>query len=58
VKPYDWVNNFDELFSRKTKRGIVYKIQLLGPQYIEELDNDLTKQEIRENKRKSDVSSY
>jgi hypothetical protein len=36
------------LYSRKSNSGLVYETQLLGPQYIEELDSDFTKEEIRE----------
>jgi hypothetical protein len=28
--------------------GLVYETQLIGPQYIEELDSDFTKEEIRD----------
>jgi hypothetical protein len=36
------------LYSRKSNSGLVYETQLLGPQYIEELDSDFTKEEISE----------
>jgi hypothetical protein len=48
VKPCDWVKYFDDLYSRKSNSGLLYETQLLGPQYIEELDCDFTKEEIRE----------
>jgi hypothetical protein len=48
IKPCDWLKYFEELCSRKINGGIVYETQLLGPQYIEELDSDFTKEEIRE----------
>jgi hypothetical protein len=48
VEPYDWVKYFDGLYSRESNSGLVYETQLLGPQYIEELDSDFTKEEIRE----------
>jgi hypothetical protein len=47
VKPCDWVKYFSDLYSRKSNTGLVYEIQLIGPQYIEELDSDFTKEEIR-----------
>jgi hypothetical protein len=48
VKPYDWVNHFDELFSANTEGGIAYETQLLFQQHIEELESDFMKEEIRE----------
>jgi hypothetical protein len=36
------------LFSRNIEGGIVYETQLLGPQYIEEMESDFIKEEIRE----------
>jgi hypothetical protein len=48
VKPCNWVKYFGELHSRKSNSGLIYETQLLGPQYIEELDSDFTKEEIRE----------
>jgi hypothetical protein len=47
VKPCYWVKYFDDLYSRKSNSGLVYETQLLGPQYIEELNSDFTKEEIR-----------
>jgi hypothetical protein len=44
VKPY-----FGDLYSRKSNSGLVYETQLLGPQYVEELDSDFTKEEIGDN---------
>jgi hypothetical protein len=47
VKPCDWVKYFGDLHSRKSNSGLVYETQLIGPQYIEELDSDFTKEQIR-----------
>jgi hypothetical protein len=47
VKPCDWVKYFGDLYSRKINAGLLYETQLIGPQYIEELDSDFTKEEIR-----------
>jgi hypothetical protein len=49
VKPCDWVKYFDDFYSRKSNSGLVYEKQLLGPQYVEALDSDFTKEEIGEN---------
>jgi hypothetical protein len=46
VNPCDWVKYFD-LYARKSNSGLVYETQLLGPQCIEELDSDFTKEGIR-----------
>jgi hypothetical protein len=48
VKQCDWVKYFDDLYFRKSNSGLVYETQLLGPQYVEELDSDFMKEEIRE----------
>jgi hypothetical protein len=48
VKPCDWVKYFGDLYSRKSNSGSVYETHLIGPQYIEELDSDFMKEEIRE----------
>jgi hypothetical protein len=47
VKPDEWVKHFDELFSSDTNRGVGYETQKLGPLYIEELDRDFTKDEVK-----------
>jgi hypothetical protein len=40
VKPCDWVKYFGDLYSRKSNSGLLHETQLLGPQYIEEMDSE------------------
>jgi hypothetical protein len=50
VEPNEWVRYFQELFSRNSNRGLVelYEMQMIGSLYIEELDCDFTKMEVKE----------
>jgi hypothetical protein len=50
VEPNEWVRHFQELFSRDSNRGLVelHETQMIGPLYIEELDSDFTKMEVKE----------
>jgi hypothetical protein len=48
VKPCDWVKYFGDLYCRKSNSRSVYETQLIGLQYIEELDSDFAKEEIRD----------
>jgi hypothetical protein len=50
VEPNEWVRHFQGLFSGGSSRGLteVYETQRLGPLYIEELDRDFTKGEVKE----------
>jgi hypothetical protein len=50
VGPNEWARHFRDLFSRDSNRGSaeVYETQMIGPLYIEELDSDFTKREVKE----------
>jgi hypothetical protein len=50
VEPNEWVSHFQDLFSRDSNRVLaeVYEMQMIGPLYIEELDRDFTKREVKE----------
>jgi hypothetical protein len=47
VKPHDWVTDFGELVSINGEGRLVNETQQLDPHYIEELDTDFTKEEVR-----------
>jgi hypothetical protein len=50
VEPNEWVSHFQDLFSRDINSGLVdlHKTQMIDPLYIEELDCDFTKMEVKE----------
>jgi hypothetical protein len=48
VKPSEWVEYSDDLYSRISNSGLVCETELLGPHCIEEFDSDFTKEDIRE----------
>jgi hypothetical protein len=41
------VKHSEELFTTNNKRGQIYETQIAGPQYVEELDRDFTRDEIK-----------
>jgi hypothetical protein len=50
VEPNEWVSHFQDLFSRDSNRGLVelHETEMIGPLYIEELECDFTKMEVKE----------
>jgi hypothetical protein len=50
VEPNECARHFQDLFSRDSNGGLaeLYETQMIGPLYIEELDSDFTKTEVKE----------
>jgi hypothetical protein len=47
VKPLTWVSHFQELFTKDKHENLVTEPEIMGPQYLEELDRHLTTKDNR-----------
>jgi hypothetical protein len=47
VTPENWFKHFSNLFSDTVGELLTYELQVLGPQYVEELDKDFTEHEVK-----------
>jgi hypothetical protein len=47
VTPEKWIKRFSNLFSNTAGQLLTYELQVLGPQYVEELDKDLIENEVK-----------